>query len=111
MRALWVVPESTITDYLRRAGYPADQPWSPSETRILANAFRAEEYITGSVSRTPAGTYRVQADWMLGARADMVQHLPVVEAAKISDLAKLVSGEFQGARSGPGWIRWQRCVP
>jgi tetratricopeptide (TPR) repeat protein len=108
MRALWVVPESTITDYLRRAGYPVDQPLSPSETRMLATAFRAEEYINGSVSRTPAGTFRIQADWALGARTDMVQPLPVIEAAKIGDLAKLVSNEFQAARRQMEAVR--RCM-
>lgn len=45
---------------------------------------------------------------MLGARADMVQPLPVVEAAKISDLAKLVSGEFQAARRQMEAVR--RCM-
>src|SRR4029078_12439538 len=31
MRALWVVPESTITEYLVRAGYPAEQWLSKTE--------------------------------------------------------------------------------
>lgn len=108
MRALWVVPESTITAYLIRSGFPVDQALSPTETRQLANAFRAEEFINGSVARTPAGSLRIQADWALGARSDMVQPLPVVEAAKISDLAKLVSQEFQAARRQMEFVR--RCM-
>src|SRR5574339_838388 len=43
MRALWVVPESTITDYLIRAGYPAEQPLSTADSRQLARSFGAEE--------------------------------------------------------------------
>src|SRR5215831_5864221 len=60
MRALWVVPESTITAYLIQAGYPAEQPLSRSDTRQLASAFRAEEVLNGIVRKTPTG-YQVQA--------------------------------------------------
>lgn len=108
MRALWVVPESTITAYLKQSGYPVDQPLSPTEARQLATAFRAEEFINGSVARTPSGGFRIQTDWSLGGRADMVQPLPIVEAAKISDLAKLVSQEFQAARRQMESVR--RCT-
>lgn len=98
IRALWVVPESTITNYLRQSGFPVDQALTSSETRQLATQFRADEFINGTVIRTPSGGYRVNADWSLGARDDMVQPLPAVEAAKINDVAKLVSQEFQAAR-------------
>jgi predicted Zn-dependent protease len=107
MRALWVVPESTITTYLIQAGYPADQPLSPAETRQLASSFHAEELLDGVVSKTATG-YRVQATWSLGGRDDMVQPLPAVEAAKISDVAKLVAREFQAARKQVESV--QRCV-
>jgi tetratricopeptide (TPR) repeat protein len=107
MRALWVVPESTITEYLVRAGYPAEQPLSNADTRRLASDFRAEEVLNGVVRKTPTG-YRVQAAWSLSARDDMVQPLPAVEAAKISDVAKLVAREFQAARKQVESA--QRCV-
>ena len=108
MRALWVVPESTITDYLIRAGYPAEQPLSTADSRQLARSFGAEELLNGVVSKTPAGGYRVQAAWSLSARDDMVQPLPAVEATKISDVAKLVAREFQTARKQVESV--QRCV-
>jgi len=107
MRALWVVPESTITEYLIQAGYPAEQSLSNAETRQLATSFRAEEVLNGIVQKTPTG-YRVQAAWSLSARDDMVQPLPAVEAAKISDVAKLVAREFQAARKQVESV--QRCV-
>jgi len=107
MRALWVVPESTITEYLIKAGYPAEQPLSNSDTRQLAAAFRAEEVLNGIVRKTPTG-YQVQAAWSLSARDDMVQPLPAVEATKISDVAKLVAREFQAARKQVESV--QRCV-
>ena len=107
MRALWVVPESTITEYLIKAGYPADQPLSKSDTRQLASLFRAEEVLNGVVRKTPTG-YHVQAAWSLSAGDDMVQPLPAVEAAKISDVAKLVAQEFQAARKQVESV--QRCV-
>jgi len=108
MRALWVGPESTITDYLIRAGYPADQPLSSAESRQLATSFRADELLNGVVTKTPAGGYRVQAAWSLSARDDMVQPLPAVEATKISDVARLVAREFQTARKQVESV--QRCV-
>jgi tetratricopeptide (TPR) repeat protein len=108
MRALWVVPESTITEYLVRSGFPADKPLTVPETRQLANAFRADEFINGSVARTATGGFRIQADWSLGARTDMVQPLPVLEATKVSDLAKLVSNEFQAARRQMEFVR--KCM-
>lgn len=108
IRALWVVPESTITNYLVRAGYPADQPLSAADTRQLASAFRAEEVLNGVVTKTPAGGYRVQAAWSLSPREDMVQPLPAVEAAKISDVAKLVAREFAAARKQVESV--QRCI-
>jgi tetratricopeptide (TPR) repeat protein len=108
MRALWVVPESTITDYLIRAGYPADQPLSTTDNRQLARSFGAEELLNGVVTMTPGGGYRVQAAWSLSARDDMVQPLPAVEATKISDVAKLVAREFQTARKQVESV--QRCV-
>jgi tetratricopeptide (TPR) repeat protein len=108
MRALWVVPESTITDYLIRAGYPADQPLSTADSRQLARSFGAEELLNGVVTKTSTGGYRVQAAWSLSARDDMVQPLPAVEATKISDVAKLVAREFQTARKQVESV--QRCV-
>ena len=107
MRALWVVPESTITEYLIKAGYPAEQWLSNAESHQLASDFRAEEALNGVVRKTPTG-YRVQASWSLSARDDMVQPLPAVEAAKISDVAKLVTREFQAARKQVESV--QRCV-
>ena len=107
MRALWVVPESTITEYLVRAGYPAEQWLSKTETHQLASDFRAEEVLNGIVRKTPTG-YRVQAVWSLSARDDVVQPLPAVEAAKISDVAKLVAREFQAARKQVESV--QRCM-
>jgi tetratricopeptide (TPR) repeat protein len=108
MRALWVVPESTITDYLIKFGYPADQPLSAAETRQLASSFGAQELLDGVVTKTPTGSYRVRASWGLTGRDDMLQPLPPVEGEKISDVAKLVAREFQAARKQVESV--QRCI-
>jgi len=92
-RTLWVVPESAVVKHLELSGYPVDQALSPSETRQLAQQFAADEMLNGSVIKLPSGGYRVAADWSLSPREDMVQPLPAVEAAKISDVAKLVARE------------------
>ena len=98
MRTLWVVPESLITTHLRNSGYQPEQPLTDKETKVLVTNFRADEMLKGVVTRTPSGGYRVEADWSLTPREDMVQPLPAVEAEKISDVAKLVAREFHNAR-------------
>ena len=98
MRTLWVVPESVVVKHLELSGYPVDQALSPSETRQLLQQFRVDEMLNGSVIKLPSGGYRVEADWSLSPREDMVQPLPPVEAAKISDVAKMVAREFHNAR-------------
>ena len=98
MRTLWVVPESLITKHLRNSGYEPEQPLTDKETKALVSNFRADELIKGVVTKTASGGYRVEADWSLTPREDMVQPLPPVEAEKISDVAKLVAREFHNAR-------------
>jgi tetratricopeptide (TPR) repeat protein len=98
MRRLWVVPESSIVATLRSSGFQVDQPLPPSETKQLARMFGADEMLNGAVIKLPSGGYRVEADWSLSPRDDMVQPLPPVEAAKISDVAKAVAREFHNAR-------------
>lgn len=107
MRTLWVVPESVITKGLQDSGYPIDQPLSKSETKQLTQAFGADETLLGAVFRTPSGSFRVEADWSLTRRDDMVQPLPPVEAAKIGDVAKLLAREFSVARQQVESV--QRC--
>jgi tetratricopeptide (TPR) repeat protein len=105
MRTLWVLPESTIARGLETSGYAVDKPLSKSETRQLAQLFSADESLSGAVVKTASGGYRVEADWSLTRRDDMVQPLPPVEAAKISDVAKLVAREFNAARKQVEGVR------
>jgi tetratricopeptide (TPR) repeat protein len=107
MRTLWVVPESTITKHLKDSGYAVDQPLSSTETRQLVQQFRADELLRGTVFKMPSGGYRVEADWSLTPRDDMVQPLPAVEAAKIGDVAKILAREFLAARRQVESV--QRC--
>jgi predicted Zn-dependent protease len=107
MKTLWVVPESLITRHLENSGYRPDQPLTDRETKQLVSQFRADELIKGVVTKTASGSYRVEADWSLTPRDDMVQPLPAVEAEKISDVAKLVAREFHNARRQVEAV--QRC--
>jgi tetratricopeptide (TPR) repeat protein len=98
IRTLFVVPEIDVTKHLELSGYDAEKALSPFETRQLVQTFHVDELLNGSVIRLPSGGYRVEADWSLSPRDDMVQPLPAVEAAKISDVAKAVAREFHDAR-------------
>jgi tetratricopeptide (TPR) repeat protein len=108
MRSLLVVPESAITSFLEQSGFSPREPLSAKDTRQLVSQFQAEEFLDGRVFRTPAGGYRVELDWALLRRDDMVQPLPAVEATKISEVAKLLSNELQSARKQIESVR--KCV-
>ncbi|MFN8573243.1 MAG: hypothetical protein U0132_14420 [Gemmatimonadaceae bacterium] len=98
IRALMVVPESSITKALADAGLGPRQALTASDNRQLAQQFQADEYLDGSIVRTPDGGYHVQVDWGLARRDDMVQPLPAIDGRKLSEVAKAVSHEVQQAR-------------
>jgi tetratricopeptide (TPR) repeat protein len=97
LKTLWIVPKSDIMTTLVNSGYSTTEALSSNDARALAQLLRAEEYVEGNVEKTPTG-YRVTANMMLVRPDGMVQPLPPVDVAKVSDAAKGISSAVEAAR-------------
>jgi tetratricopeptide (TPR) repeat protein len=97
LKTLWIVPKSDIMTTLVNSGYSTTEALSSNDARALAQLLRAEEYVEGNVEKTATG-YRVTANMMLIRPEGMVQPLPPVEVAKVSDAAKSISNAVEAAR-------------
>ena len=76
-RELEVIDEKSMVTALFNAGFPADMVPDLSQVRALSRYLRADEYLMGSVDKTPAG-YRVTARLILARDVRMQQPLPDV---------------------------------
>jgi tetratricopeptide (TPR) repeat protein len=97
LKTLWIVPKSDIMTTLVNSGYSTTEALSSNDARALAQLLRAEEYVEGNVEKTATG-YRVTANMLLIRPDGMVQPLPPVEVAKVSDAAKGISNAVEAAR-------------
>jgi tetratricopeptide (TPR) repeat protein len=97
IKTLWIVPKTDIMNTLVNSGYSTTEALSSNDARALAQLLRAEEYVEGTVEKTPTG-YRVTANMMLVRPDGMVQPLPPIEVAKLGDAAKQISSAVEAAR-------------
>ena len=74
-RELEVIDEKAMTTALFNAGFPPDMVPDLSQVRALSRYLRADEYLMGTVDRTPAG-FRVRARLILARDVRMQQPLP-----------------------------------
>src|SRR5687768_13649031 len=97
LKNLWVIPKTDITNTLEASGYSTTEALNPNDAKALANLLRAEEYVEGTVNKTPAG-YEVIATLQLVRGEGMVQPLDTIRAAKLDQAAKELSNQVQQAR-------------
>ena len=74
-REVEVIDEKSMTTALFNAGFPADMVPDLSQVRALSRYLRADEYLMGTVDKTPAG-YRINARLILARDVRMQQPLP-----------------------------------
>ncbi len=74
-RELEVIDEKAVTTALFNAGFPPDMVPDLSQVRALSRFLRADEYLMGTVEKTPAGV-RVRARLILARDVRMQQPLP-----------------------------------
>src|SRR5688500_283526 len=74
-RELDVINEKSMTTALFNAGFPGDMIPDLTQVRALSRYLRADEYLMGSVERTPAG-FRISARLILARDVRMQQPLP-----------------------------------
>jgi len=97
LKNLWVIPKSDIVNTLEASGYSIRDALNANDTKALATLLRAEEYVEGTVTKTPSG-YRIDAAVQLVRGDGMVQPLPPAEAPKLDKAAEKIADEIQDAR-------------
>jgi predicted Zn-dependent protease len=97
LKTLFVIPKKYVCQQLEASGFSCDSTPDPITSKLLATALRADEYLEGTITKTPNG-YKLDTRMVLTRDNSMVQPLPTVEGSKIKDLAKQVSNELQEAR-------------
>ncbi|HEX6574900.1 MAG TPA: BTAD domain-containing putative transcriptional regulator [Gemmatimonadaceae bacterium] len=96
-RKLIVIPKGDIIKTLEASGYPATEALQPNDAKALATLLRADEYIDGVVTKTPAGV-KVEARMLLSRDQTLGQPLPAVEAGNLGQAATQISKSYQQAR-------------
>ena len=97
-RDMYVIPRADVEAILSGSGFPADEAPDPITARLLAAQLRADEYVEGTVTRTPAG-YRLDTRLVLTRDNTMVQPLPPAEASDVNAAARAVVASIQEARN------------
>lgn len=97
LKTLFVIPKKYVCQQLEASGFSCDSTPDPITSKLLATALRADEYLEGTVTKTPQG-YKLDTRMVLTRDNSMVQPLPTAEGPKLKDLAKKVSSDLQNAR-------------
>jgi predicted Zn-dependent protease len=97
LKTLFVIPKKFVCQQLEASGFSCDSTPDPITSKLLATALRADEYLEGTVTKTPQG-YKLDTRMVLTRDNSMVQPLPTAEGPKLKDLAKKVSADLQEAR-------------
>ncbi|HEY1953050.1 MAG TPA: tetratricopeptide repeat protein [Gemmatimonadaceae bacterium] len=97
IRDLVVVPKADITNSLISSGYSPTEPLPPGDAKALATLVRAQQYLEGSVSRTPTG-YKIDSRLIISRDMNKGQILPSGQGAKLDDAASQVAKAIRDAR-------------
>ena len=106
-KQVYVLPGADINTTLEASGFPTTEPLQSHDARALANLMRADEYITGSVVKSPTG-FKMEAALVLARDNALVQPLGTFEGATMNAAAGLVSKELKEARKQLEFER--KCV-
>ena len=96
-RDVWVIPTTDINNTLTASGYPTNESLGPSDARQLAIQVRADQYIDGVVTQTPAG-FRIEARMVIARDQTLAQTLPPAESANLDRAAAMVVSSIRDAR-------------
>ena len=97
-KKLTVIPQKDVNSTLTASGYSTTESLASNDARALAVLLRADEYMEGTVSRTPSGV-KVDARMVLARDNSIQQPLPTAEAARLDQAAQMVSKSYLAARS------------
>ena len=97
-KKLTVIPQKDVSSTLTASGYSTTDALGPNDARQLALLLRANEYMEGTVSRTPAGV-KIDARMVLARDNSIQQPLPTAEAARLDMAAQMISKSYLAART------------
>jgi tetratricopeptide (TPR) repeat protein len=94
---LRVISGGDMDDWFRRSGFDENPALSDGELKEMARKFRADERITGTLSRQPDGSIRIEA--ALALVRDLRLSQPIVaNAASVPQAAEALAAEAIAAR-------------
>lgn len=96
-KQVYVLPKQDINATLEASGFPTAEALAPHDAKALANLLRADEYITGTVTKTPTGV-KVDAFLVLARDNTLMQPLGSFEAGNVGGVSGLISKELKEAR-------------
>jgi len=96
-KQVYVLPKQDITATLEASGFPVTEALEPHDQKALATLLRADEYVTGLVSKTATGV-KVEAQLVLSRDNSLVQPLGTYEGKNSGEAASLISKELKEAR-------------
>jgi tetratricopeptide (TPR) repeat protein len=94
---VYVLPTKDVNNTLEQSGFSPTDPLAPTEEKALAGLLRADEYITGEISKAPTGAMTVDARMVLTRDNNLSQALPPVTSKDIGDAMDAVSKEVREA--------------
>src|SRR5262249_3542730 len=94
---LHVISGGDMDDWFRRSGFDENPALSEGELKEMARKFRADERITGTLSRQPDGSIRIEAALSLIRDLRLSQPI-VVNASTVPQAAEAVAAEAIAAR-------------
>ncbi|MEO8194115.1 MAG: hypothetical protein ABI681_09690 [Gemmatimonadales bacterium] len=96
-RKLVVVPKADIIGTLNASGYSTTEALAPNDAKALAVLLRADEFIEGTIAKTPTGV-RIDSRLVLARDQNLGQPLPAAEASKLDQAVAAVSKTYLQAR-------------
>jgi tetratricopeptide (TPR) repeat protein len=98
VKDLYVVPKADIENTLKASGYSTTEALAPNDAKALATLLRADEYLEGTVTKTPTGI-KVDAKLVLARDNTITQPLPTAEGGGAGAVAGRIASAYRAARA------------
>lgn len=96
-KQVYVLPKQDINAFLEGSGFSTTEPLAPHDAKALAQQLRADEYLTGTATKTADG-FRVEVNLVLARDNALVQPVGAFDGKKLTDVATSASKELKEAR-------------
>ena len=97
IRDVYVLPTKDVTNTLEQSGFSATDPLAANDEKALSNLLRADDYVTGQITKAPTGGYQVDARLVLARDNTVWQALPPATGNKPNDAMDQVAKSVKDA--------------